>query len=248
MLILSFTKRVSVLFYVFLLLAIPLSLTGCIFGGDDNASTTESDLDVEQILEESAIRWDETDTVAFDLQIEGETYLDESETIELRSAEGQIKRPDQAIATANVSFGFVNFEVSLVFIGEAAYMTDVLSGSWGEAPGDFSYNPGVIMDDESGVTSVLTQLDNASLVGEEVVGGKPVFHITGTVADSQINNMTSGGLKGDEIDVDIWIDEGNFDVLKVVLTAPPSGDDEATIWTLTLSDQNQPVTIERPIS
>lgn len=229
-----------------ILLIMTLVLAGCDAFGDDDDSA--EDISAEEAIDRAVERWDTTESAHFELEIEGTTYLDDDENIQLSSAEGDLVRPDSVEATAQINVGMVNLDVSLIFIGEEAFMTDFLTGSWGPAPGDFSYNPALLLSQTEGLGPVLQSLQDPQIEGTEDVDGDQAYHLTGTVTGDQIDQLTAGAITGDEIGVDIWFKTETYEVLRLDLAEPGGGEDEPTTWIIHLSDHDEPVTIERPAS
>lgn len=229
-----------------ILLILTLGLAGCdTFGDDDDRA---EDISAEEAIDRAVERWDSTETAHFALEIDGTTYLDNDENIQLSNAEGDLVRPDSVEATAQINVGMVNLDVSLIFIGEEAFMTDFLTGSWGPAPGDFSYNPALLLSQTEGLGPVLQSLQNPQIEGTEEVDGDQAYHLTGTVAGDQIDQLTAGAIAGDEIGVDIWFKTETYEVLRLDLAEPGEESDDPTTWIIRLSDHDEPVTIERPAS
>ncbi|CAN5730269.1 N/A [soil metagenome] len=194
------------------------------------------------IIERAVARWDETESAHFLLEIDGATYLDDDEQIQLAGAEGDLARPQSVEALASVAISLVTLDVSLIFIGDEAYMTDFLTGNWGAAPDDFSYNPALLLSQTDGLGPVLQALEDPEVVGRETIAGTDTVHIRGTVEQEMIDDMTSGAIQGDQIRVDIWFDGETLDVVRIALAEP----DDGTSWIITLSDHNEPVSIEAP--
>ncbi len=215
-------------------------------GESDAVSSTPpaEELSAEEIIELGVTRWNETVTVHFELDVEGSTYLDEDQSIELSSAEGDLERPQSVKATAQVSIGLANFDVSLIFIGDDAYMTDFLTGNWGPAP-ESSYNPSLLLSTTEGLGPVLEQLQDPAVAGTEQVAGREAVHITGYVTEDMIDQLTAGTITGNQIGVDVWFDTETFEVLRLRLTEP-EGDDEPAIWNIDFSEHDEPVEIEEP--
>jgi hypothetical protein len=235
---------------VFALLAV-LILPGLAACGDDddddNSSATATEAPIEEqepeaIIERAVAQWDATDTAHFVLTIDGATYLDDDEQIELAGAEGDLLRPQSVEALASVAISLVTLDVSLIFIGDDAYMTDFLTGDWGPAPDDFTYNPALLLSTTDGLGPVLEALEDPEVVGREQVDGVDTVHMRGTVDQSLIDDMTAGAITGDEIGVDIWFDAETLDVVKIDLAEP----DDGTTWIISLSNHNDPVEIEAP--
>ncbi len=230
------------------LLITPL-LASCISGDDDEpeATATATAVPIEgqdpaTIIERAVTRWDDTESAHFVLEIDGATYLDNDQKIKLAGAEGDLLRPQSVKALASVAISLVTLDVSLIFIGDDAYMTDFLTGDWGPAPDDFSYNPSLLLNKTEGLGPVLQALENPEVLGREQVGGVDTVHMRGSVEQELIDDMTAGAITGDKIGVDLWFDAETVDVVKIDLAEP----DDGTTWIISLSKQNEPVTIEAP--
>lgn len=204
---------------------------------------TEPLSEEEQFLEDVADRWAETDTVHFELDIDGAVYLDTNDTIELESAGGDLARPDLAEAEANISIGFADIDVSIIVIGDDAYTTNFLNGDWERAPGGFDFNPALLFDESAGIANVLDEMREPELAGTEQIDGREAQHITGLVSEDVIDDLVAGSLNGDDIRIDIWADSENSDLLRIELAEP--GDDPV-VWEIEFSNHNQDLTIQAP--
>lgn len=224
-------------------------LTACSLGDDDDNGDSESETEptAESVLADAAGRWDETDSLHFTLEAGGDSYLDSDRTILLSEAEGDLARPDSVTANARVSVSIATVNVNITVIGEDAYMTNLVTGNWEEAPGDFNYNPALLFNPDDGLGPIMQDIRNAELDGTEEINGRQAHRVTGLVTDDQIEDITAGSIVGDDIDVTIWVAEDNHEVLRLYLSAPGSGDGEETTWDLHFTDHNQDVTIEPPI-
>ena len=232
------------------LLIMPVA-TAC--GGNDDdddeatstATPTEVPIEAQDpatIIASAVARWDETDTAHFVLSIDGATYLDDDEQIELAGAEGDLSRPQSVEALASVAISLVTLDVSLIFIGDDAYMTDFLTGNWGPAPDDFSYNPALLLSQTEGLGPVLEALEEPIVVGLDEAVGVDAVHLRGFVDQELIDDMTAGAITGEKIGVDIWFDAESLDVVRIELSEP----DDGTTWIITLSEHNELIEIEAP--
>jgi len=226
------------------LLLLTFVLAACRDDSDDGGEAPS----VEEIVDSAVTAWDETESAHFSLEVEGTAYLDSDETIILRSAEGDATRPDAVEADAKISAGFLTVDIGLVFIGDDAYMTDLITGNWGPAPDGFSYNPAVLFSDTEGLGPVLREMQGTELVGEEEIDGTAAYHLRGTVAEELISELTANTITGDPINVDVWFATDDYRALQLVLGTPPDAEGEPTQWTIMLSDHGAPVTIEAPTS
>ena len=234
-----------------LLMALFILPVAAACGGDDDDETsstvTPTEVPIEEqdpatIIASAVARWDETDTAHFVLTIDGATYLDDDEKIELAGAEGDLSRPQSVEALASVAISLVTLDVSLIFIGDEAYMTDFLTGNWGPAPDDFSYNPALLLSKTEGLGPVLEALEEPEVIGREQAEGNDSVHVRGFVDQDLIDDMTAGAITGDRIGVDIWFDAKTLDVIRIELAEP----DDGTTWAITLDAHNEPVEIEAP--
>src|SRR5688572_5513766 len=139
-----------------LLVLVVFTMTACM-GDDDDGDDSDagaspvSEMTAEDVLEAARGAWDETESAHFALEIEGDAYLDEDETIKLLSAEGDIKRPGSVSASATVDAQISVLDISLVAVDGEIYITNLLSGNWEKAPDDFSYDPSVLFSDSDGI-------------------------------------------------------------------------------------------------
>jgi hypothetical protein len=224
-------------------------LAACRGGGDDgapSADATPTPITAEDVLSSARDAWSETQSAHFTLAVEGEAFLDSDETIKLRSAEGDILRPDSVQATASIDVSVLVVDISLVAIGGEIYMTNFVSGRWERAPSDFSYDPSVLFSDSDGIGPILTELDDPALGANEQIEGRETRVVTGTVDAETVEEITSGAIQGEDIPVTLWIGVEDSFIYRVVLTEPEGVREIPATWTLTLSNHNAPVTIEPP--
>lgn len=238
------------------LLLTTMLLSACSLWEDDESGTGENgasespapdELTGELVLENASARWDETESLHFVLEAEGDTFLDSDQTIRLISGEGDLARPSSVEATARVSVAVTSVNVNIIVIDDDAYMTNLITGNWERAPEDFNYNPARLFNPDDGLGPIMEDIENPELVGSESVDGRQAHQITGTVTGDQIKDITAGSIEGEEIDVTLWIAEDNSDVIRLFLSAPGADDANDTTWNLTFSNHNQDVTIEAPI-
>jgi len=231
-----------------LLFALGFTLTACMGDDDDDdgAASPASDVSAEEVLESARTAWDETETAHFVLDVDGDAYLDEDETIKLDSAEGDIKRPGAVKATASVDAQISVVDISLVAVDGEIFITNILSGNWERAPEDFSYDPSVLFSDSDGIGPIMTDLQDPVVNGSESVDGQSAHRVTGTVSADRVEDITAGTIEGDDIDVTLWISEEDSRLLRVVLTEPEGVRDSPATWTLNLTDHNDDVEIDVP--
>lgn len=225
-----------------LALAVSLAIGAC--GG---SKQEEPGAATQEILNKAAQRLDAVKTVHFDAAIDGAAFIDTNRTIQLRSASGDIVTPDQMQTKITIAAGQANIDVQLIAIGPDKYQTNLLTGQWGPAQAGFDYSPTVFFDKQQGLSSVVGKLRDVERLGDETVDGQAAYRLKGKVAREAIAPMTSGAIEGDPVTAELWIARDSANLLKLVLTEPPTANKpKPTTWTLTLSKHDQPVTITRP--
>lgn len=207
-------------------------------------ATTEA----ERLLHQASDRLAETQTVKFELRIEGDTFIDDSGTLRLVAATGSLERPNAVDVEFQVELlGTQTVSIRMITIGEESWTTDLLSGSWGPSPDEFGYNPAILFDNQDGLGPVAGRLENAEIEGEERIGNRDAVRVTGTVGADVIAPMTSGTMQGDAIRVTLWLDIETSDILQLQVAEPDDiPKDNPATWTMRLTDHNRDVDIEKP--
>lgn len=206
------------------------------------------DTDVEDLLRNASTRLAEVESLHFTLDVEGETFIDESGAIRLESAEGDLCRPDKVAVEFQVSlFGAGTVSIRMITIGEESWTTDLITGNWGEAPPEFGYDPSKLYDNQDGLGPVMGKLDDPEIAGNEKVDDRECHHIMGTVRNEVISVLTAGTMSGEDVGIELWIDIDTSDLRRVKVIEPETDNkDNPATWELNLSDHDEEVTIEPP--
>src|SRR6478609_5779818 len=228
-------------------LAVATLLSGSVRAADV-ASTPVAPSQATEILRATSKKLAETPSLHFTINVDGDAYIDDQDTIRLIEAEGDVVRPDRVMASFKVNvLNSVNASISMVTVGDQHWSTDLISGKWLSAPAEFSYDPVVLFDTTHGIGPVMDQVTNSTLVGEENIDGKNAYHIHADVPQAIIGDLTSNTIEGDPISVDLWIDSTTSDLLRVQLAEPKdNGKDHPATWTLDLSKHGESIEINPP--
>lgn len=216
---------------------------------DDEPTPEANDGSIDTILPAASTRIAETQSMRFGLEIEGDTFIDTSNTIQLVAARGQLARPDSVAVDFQISlFGAGSVSIKMISIGTKAWTTDLLTGDWTLAPAEFGYNPTVLYDNQNGLGPVMGRIQQAELTGRDVVRGRSAYHISGLASQETISLVTSQTMTGSSIKIELWIDTATSDLLRVRLTEPKdNGKANPAVWTMNLTDHGKQVSIEPPI-
>jgi LppX_LprAFG lipoprotein len=234
----------------FVICSLVLVLTAC--GGSEAspqpAATATPTPSATDILSKASERMAATQSLRFHLGVDGQTYIDNAKTIQLLEASGELQRPDRVHARFKIKIvPGVTITTEIITIDDQTWSTDIVTGKWGPAPTEFTYDPTVLFDNQGGVGPVMNKVVDPQVVGMEEVQGKDAYHITGTATEEIVGPVTSNTMHGSPVAVDLWIDKSTFDLLQAKLAEPqtPKNDHPAT-WTLDLFDQDKKITVEPP--
>lgn len=231
-----------------------LSATSSAFIGTPTPNAAQSagppsDPQAQAIVDKARARFDQVNALHFTVGIEGDVFLDQLRTEKLKSAEGDLVRPDRVSLTAKAQVGPVNAQLKFIQIGDKAYLTNILSGKWENAPSGFAYDPRIVFDQDRGVAAILTRVQGWQPASAEKINGADTQHVRAPVPTATVNDLVGSSLRGDTVDVDLYIEPKNNDVVRIVLAERPDAVTPGTVaakWTLDLSKQNDNITITAP--
>lgn len=231
-------KRHSLLLFVLLSMALSL-LAGCAASDDDGG-----DLTSDSVVEQAADAFDELSSASFALDIGGTIAIDAEGMLSLGAVSGEIARPSDARADASVVFGGSSVSLEMIASEGEMFMRNLLTGSWERAPSDLQYDPARIFDEEQGIAAIIDQLEEIELEGDDTVDGVDAHHLTGRVDTAAVTALAGDFFESEQLDVDIWVAEDDYRLLRVILD--DSDAEDPMSWELTLSDHDEPVEIDVP--
>ncbi len=209
-----------------------------------------SDPKAQAVVDKARARLDQVNTLHFLLTVDGDLFIDAAKTQRVKSAEGDLVRPDKVSASAKIAAGPINATVKFIQIGDDVYMTNILTGKWEKSPGGLGYDPRVVFDAQNGVTAILGNVSGWQFVENTKVNGMDTQHVRGPVPVQTVNALVANSLRGDFVDVDLYVEGKNNDIVRMVLGEQPAAVAPGTVasrWTLDLSKQNDPsITITAP--
>ncbi len=231
-----------------------LSATSSAFIGSATPNSVQSvgppsDPQSQAIVDKAKVRFDQVNALHFLLGIEGDVFLDKLRTQKLKSAEGDLVRPDKVSLTAKAQVGPINAQLKFIQIGDNAFLTNILTGKWEAAPSGFAYDPRIVFDQNRGVSAILANVRGWQPAGSEKINGADTQHVRAPVPVGTVNDLVSSSLRGDTVDVDLYIEPKNSDVVRLVLSERPDAVTAGTVaarWTLDLSKQNSNIRIDAP--
>ena len=136
-------------------------------------------------------------------------------------------------------------ELNMLVTPDSYFITDPLSGAWTKRPLDSLAVPIDQIADIMG--NMLEVVENPELAGQETVDGVAAYRITGRAPSTVMEWLLITGVEGEYVDVEIWSDTEQKLLRKARLSGPISEyDDPNTVRQITLTDINEPVSVEPP--
>ncbi|MDQ6908754.1 MAG: LppX_LprAFG lipoprotein [Chloroflexota bacterium] len=231
-----------------------LSATSSAFVGSATPGTAQSsappsDPQAQAAVDKARTRFDQVNALHFTVGIDGDVYLDQYRAQKLKSAEGDLIRPDKVSLVAKVQVGPVNAQLKFIQIGDNAFLTNILTGKWEKAPSGFAYDPRIVFDQDRGVSAILSKVRGWQPAPNVKINGSDTQHVNAPVPTATVNDLVSSSLRGDTVDVDLYIEPKNNDVVRIVLSERPDAVAVGTVaarWTLDLLKQNENIKIDAP--
>ena len=186
------------------------------------------------------------ETVAFTLEhVTGTTVLFPG--LEMSGAEGVVQLPDNSLleidAEALLMSAFV--EISIVTLGEQAYMTDFVSGEWRSVPLDTL--PINLAGFGETLAHIVEALDQPRWVETVKVDGKDSHLVAGVVTSANLGGLVPRVGEGFPVELELWLDLASGLLLQARITGQVVATDvPGTVRLLRLREFNVPVSISPP--
>jgi hypothetical protein len=165
-------------------------------------------------------------------------------------ASGEYAAPESMQGVIRGQVSNLDIEVNTIAIGFEQWLRNPLTRRWVQMPPEglfrWGFSPYIFFDPVLG-WQMLVREDIRDLSAPEMVevDGRSLYHIRGTMAGRRVQVITFG-LVGDEpTDISFWIDPQTLHVVRMQFSTA-SEEDEPSVWLLTFSNFDEPVTIEPP--
>ncbi|MCB0077923.1 MAG: LppX_LprAFG lipoprotein [Anaerolineales bacterium] len=213
-------------------------LVGC---GSDGA-TVEPTPTPQEWLNRAVAQFQARQSFHFVLELEERAIpLDSSGLLAFNRVEGDVVVPDRVQAQARVSTVMGSLEAGFVAVGDEQWLTNPLNGQWEALPPEFRADLRLLFDPEIGITSVVSDIENLTTVGDETVSDRSAIHLQGSLPGSALSDFAAD--LPERVTVDLWVDRETNDILSVLLT---EGGEEAATWRFDFSDFDANPTIDAP--
>ena len=188
------------------------------------------------------------DTLHFVIEISGRlTYVDNTRTLALKRAEGDLIRPDKVRTIVRlVSLGLTT-EIGIIELGREQYVTNPINQQWEKMPAGYGWylEPRLFFDPERGIEAVLRETDWTFNAAEEARSAG--FHVLqGRVSGDRLWAITFGMITSGDVAVDFWVSQQDGYVQRIRLVELESDPEDPTTWIIELSAFDRPVEITAP--
>lgn len=143
---------------------------------------------------------------------------------------------------STISMGGSEVDIDLVVLDGTLYAA-LTPNSWLDmGPAVEIYDPSVILNPDTGLANMLTNLTDAKAAAFETIGGVETVKITGTVRAEAVNKLIPQLAASSPVPSTVWI-EKNAPHQLVQAQVDQSADNSVQ---LTLSEWDKPVTVTKP--
>lgn len=211
----------------------------------DDGAVADPDASVEQILADSAAAMAEVTSVEFRLDRSGAPiFIDEFESLALDALVGQFAVPTRARAQLTVTVdGNLTTEIGAVAIDDAVWISNPVTGDFETLPPGFDIDPSRFFDPQGGWQPLLANLRDVELVGVDDVGGDR-YHVRGVAPATEVQNITVGLVRDQDVPVELWIHPGTSLVTRADFVT--GADAAESRWVLELGSYGEAFTIRPP--
>lgn len=211
----------------------------------DDGAVADPDADAATVVAEAAAAMSEVTSVEFALDRDGAPiFIDQFESIELDELIGQFTLPTRAQAQLTVTVdGSLTTEIGAVAIDDEIWISNPVTGDFETLPDGFDIDPSRFFDPEGGWQPLLANLRDVELVGIDDRGGER-YHVRGIAPAAEVQNITVGLVRDQDVPVDLWIHPGTSLVTRAEFDTTTDG--ATSSWALDLARYADSFTIRPP--
>lgn len=215
------------------MLALAMVVGAC--GGGEDLDGESLPADPTVIVPAAAKAMGDVTSVRFDLERGGApVYIDQFDQLQVDAAEGRVRVPDAADALIQVTVGGdLSVKLGAVSFDDEVWLSNPVTGDFEPLPSGYDLDPTEFFDPVGGWRPLIEGLRDVTLVGTEDRGGRR-YHLVGTAPAERIEVVTAGLVRGQEVDMDLWVHTVTGLVTEAQFETESDG--ATSSWTLRLSD------------
>lgn len=224
-------------------------MAGCIFalgacGGEDLGGEKLA-TDAQSLQSASAMAMGDVTSVQFTLERTGSAvYIDSAASMSLDGLDGRFSAPSSADAIVRVTVNdSLRTKIGAVAIEDEVWMSNPVTGEFETLPPGFDIDPSRFFDPKDGWRPLLENLMDVRFVAEEKRDGTR-YHLTGTAPAAEMQSITAGLVRGQDVDIDLWLHPVTALVTAVEFETVFDGD--KSLWVLELTNYGDALEIADP--
>ena len=194
-----------------------------------------------ELIESAADRFGAVRSVKFVVEVEGGT-IDLGAGLVVDNLEGVVAHPDRAQLKTVASTAQGAVELELIKIGSDLYLKNPFSGQWQAVPPGTSQLESL---DQFAVAEVFRGASDLTVIERDAVGDVDAWRLRGTLTPEALVPLLGTVLGEEPIASDIWIGVEDQLPHKILLSIPSDSGDPMMVQ-ISLSEFDQPVTIDPP--
>jgi hypothetical protein len=207
----------------------------------ESQPAADSDPKAKELIESAAQRFSTVSSVKFELTVENGA-IDLGSGIVVNNLVGVVAHPDRAHLMSTVRMDQAIVELEVIKIGKDLYLLNPFSEQWQPLPPGSS---NLELLDQFAAAEVFRRASDLKYVGQVALGGVDAHQLRATLTPEALVPLLGTVVGEKPIVSDIWIDVEEELPRQILLTIESDAGD-ALLARITLSEFDQPVTIDRP--
>lgn len=133
-------------------------------------------------------------------------FIDQVESIALNTILGTFEVPGSANAILQVTVNdSLNTELGAIAIDEEIWLTNPVTGQFETLPPGFDIDPSLFFDPVNGWQPLIAELTDVNFVAQQERDDGTRYHLTGTSPAERIQSITAGLVRGQDVELDLWV-------------------------------------------
>ena len=166
--------------------------------------------------------------------------------LEFERAVGRYDAPESADALLTLKGGDLTIELGTISVGDRTWLVNPLTRRWEELTVGTGFNPASMFDPETGWRSVMLSLEDAAVGDTRNTSQGERWILTGILPAEEVETLTAGIAAGAAVPVTFFIEPTGARLTRLEFST--SGDAGVSDWVILMSDFDEPVTVEPPLT
>jgi len=176
---------------------------------------------------------------------EAPVFIDQVESISLNSILGTFEVPGSANAILQVTVNdALNTQLGAIAIDDEVWLTNPVTGEFETLPPGFDIDPSLFFDPVNGWQPLIEDLTAMVFVAEEDRDGATRYHLTGTAPAERMQSITAGLVRGQDVDLDVWVHPVTGEVSELEFSTTFEG--AQSDWQISLTQYGEDFDISPP--